>query len=86
MSLITFNAKEYRIMTAQSMSQNPAERSLRDFLSLRHPNHFVQTIETSSLPTDSSRPLFKNIEIFSGILTVYFAPLGEIPAGAIIQL
>ena len=46
----------------------------------------AQTIETSSLPTDSSRPLFKNIEIFSGILTVYFAPLGEIPAGAIIQL
>ena len=29
---------------------------LPDFLSLRHPNHFVvraQTIETSSLPTDS---------------------------------
>ena len=32
----------------------------------------AQTIETSSLPTDSSRPLFKQIEIFSGILTVYF--------------
>ena len=28
--------------------------------------------ETSSLPTDSSRPLFKQIEIFSGILAVYF--------------
>ena len=32
----------------------------------------AQTIETSSLPTDSSRPLFKHIAIFSGILTVYF--------------
>ena len=31
----------------------------------------AQTIETSSLPTDSLRPLFKQIEIFSGILTVY---------------
>ena len=30
----------------------------------------AQTIETSSLPTDSSRPLFKQIEIFS-ILTVW---------------
>ena len=31
----------------------------------------AQTIETSSFPTDSSRPLFKQVEIFSGILTVY---------------
>ena len=31
----------------------------------------AQTIETSSLPTDSSRPLFKQIKIFS-IMTVYF--------------
>ena len=30
----------------------------------------AETIETSSLPTDSSRPLFKEIEIFS-ILTVW---------------
>ena len=30
-----------------------------------------QTIETSSLPTDSSRPQFEQIEIFSSILTVY---------------
>ena len=37
------NAKEYRSMTAQQMSQNLPERSLRDFLSLRHPNHFVLT-------------------------------------------
>ena len=49
-----------------------------------------QTIETSSLPADSSRTLFKQIEIFSGILTVYFncassgfRLLGEIPSGAI---
>ena len=32
----------------------------------------AQTILTSSLPTDSSRPLFKQINMFSGILTVYF--------------
>ena len=45
-------------MTAQQMSQNLPKRSLR-----------AQTIETSSLPTDYWRPLFKQIEIFSGILT-----------------
>ena len=28
-------------MTAPEMSQNLPERSLRDFLSLRDPNHFV---------------------------------------------
>ena len=32
----------------------------------------ARTIETSSLPTDSSWPLFKQIEVFSAILTVYF--------------
>ena len=37
------------------------------------PNHLLLAIETSSLPTDSLRPLFKQIEIFSGILTVYFS-------------
>ena len=41
MSLITRNAKDYRSMTAQQMPQNQAKLSLRDFLSLRHPNHFV---------------------------------------------
>ena len=30
------------------------------------------TIETSSLPIDSSRPLFKQIEIFYGIPTAHF--------------
>ena len=38
MSLITRNAKGYPSMTAQKMSQNLPKR---DFLSLRHPNHFV---------------------------------------------
>ena len=31
----------------------------------------AQSIETSSLPSDSSRLLFEQIEIFSGILTAY---------------
>ena len=31
----------YRSMTAQQMSQNQPERSIRDFLSLRHLIHFV---------------------------------------------
>ena len=43
------------------MSQNLPKRSLRNFV-------FI----TSSLPSDSSWPLFKKIEIFSGILTVNF--------------
>ena len=33
----------------------------------------ARTIQTSSLPNDSSRHLFKQIEIFSAILTVYFS-------------
>ena len=41
MSLITRKAKEYLSMTAQLKSQNLPKLSLRDFLSLRHPNHFV---------------------------------------------
>ena len=35
----------------------------------------AQTIETSSLPTDSSRPLFKQIEIFS----IWWAPVSNDP-------
>ena len=59
------------------MSQNLPKWSLQDFLSLCHPNHLVnnlraQTIETSSLSTDSSQPLFKQIEIFSGILSLIY--------------
>ena len=42
------------------------------FSFLRHPNHLVLA-GASSLPTNSSRPLFKQIEIFFWhILTVYF--------------
>ena len=73
----TRNAKEYRIMTAQCMSQNLPKLSLRDFLSLRHPNHFVLAGANNRnviIPTDSSRPLFKQIEIFLDIdcMTLYF--------------
>ena len=43
MSLITRNAKEYRSMTAQLMSQNLpiVSCSFGIFCVLRHPNHFV---------------------------------------------
>ena len=43
MSLITRNAKEYRSMTAQLMSQNLPIVSgpFGIFCVLRHPNHFV---------------------------------------------
>ena len=58
------------------MSQNLPKRSLRDFPYLRHPNHFVLAGANSRnviiTYTDSSRPLFKQIEIFSGMLIVYF--------------
>ena len=75
MSLITRKAEEYRSMTAQLMSQNLpiASGPFGIFYVLRHSITIsylrAQTIETSSLPTDSSRPLFKQIEFFS-ILTV----------------
>ena len=69
MSLITRNAEEYRSMTAQLMSQNvPIVSSPSEiFCVLRHPNHFA-------LPTDSSRPLFKQDRDFLYIdcMTVYF--------------
>ena len=61
------------------MSQNLPKRSLRDFLSLRHPNHFVlagankrNVIITYRFLAAPVHALFKQIEIFSGILTVYF--------------
>ena len=57
------------------MSQNLPKLSLRHFLSLRHANHFVLTGANNRnviITYRSSRPLFKQIEIFSGILTVYF--------------
>ena len=54
------------------MSQNLPKQSLRDFLfyvilTVSYPQ--ARTIETSSLCKDSMLPLFKQIEIFSGILT-----------------
>ena len=59
------------------MSQNLPKRSLRDFLSLCHPNHFILAGTNNrnviiTYTTNSSRPLLKQIEIFSSILTVYF--------------
>ena len=64
MSLITRNAKEYRSVTAQLMSQNlPGFFVFYVILTISYLR--AQTIETSSLPTDSSRPLFKQIEIIS---------------------
>ena len=69
MSLTTRNAEEYRSMTAQLMSQNlPIVSGPSGFfvlyviLTISYLR--AQTIETSSLPTDSSRPPFKQIEIF----------------------
>ena len=41
MSLITRNAKEYRSMTTQLMSQNIVSGPFGIFCVLRHPNHFV---------------------------------------------
>ena len=70
MSLITRKAEEYRSMTAQLMSQNLpiASGPFGIFYVLRHSITIsylrAQTIETSSLPTDSSRPLFKQRETF----------------------
>ena len=78
MSLITGKAKEYRSVTAQLMSQNLPIVSLVPseffvfYVILTISYSRAKTVEMSPLPTDSSRPLFKQIEIFSGILTVYF--------------
>ena len=55
------------------MSQNLPKWSLQDFLFyviLTISYLWAQTIETSSLPNKSMRALFKQIKIFSGILTV----------------
>ena len=76
MSLITHNAKEYRSMTAQYLMSQIYLSSpygifcLYVILTISYLR--AETIETSSLPTDSSRPLFKQIKIFSGILPLYF--------------
>ena len=42
MSLITRNAKEYRSMTTQLMSQNIVSGPFGIFCVLRNPNHFVR--------------------------------------------
>ena len=75
MSLITRNAKEYRSMTAQLkcykiyLTGPLTIFCLYVILTISYLR--AQTIETSSLPTDSSRPQFEQIEIFSSIQTVY---------------
>ena len=70
MSLITRNAKEYRINVTTSTYCTLFLRNLFVFYVILTISYLrAHTIETSSLPTDSSRPLFKQIEIFS-ILTV----------------
>ena len=56
------------------MSQNLPNRSPRDFLSLRHPNHFVLADANNRNVIITYRFLaapVKQVEIFSGILTVY---------------
>ena len=63
MSLITRNAKEYR--------KNLPKRSLRDFLSLRHPNHFVLAGANNRNVIITYR-FIKQIETFCGMLTVCF--------------
>ena len=72
MSLITREVEEYRSMTAKLMSQNLSIVSgpfgiFVFYVILTISYLRAQTIETSSLPTDSSRPLFKQIEIFSSL-------------------
>ena len=75
MSLITRNAKEYPSMTAQKCHKIYLSGTLgifRLYVILTISYLRAQTIETSLLPTDSLQPLFKQIEISSCILTVYF--------------
>ena len=71
-------AKEYRSITAQWMSQNLPKGSLRDFLSLRHPNHFVLvgsnnrnviiTYRFLAAPVQANRDFF-----YIDCMTVYFS-------------
>ena len=70
MSLIARNAKDCRSMTAQYKNCHKIYLSgplgmfcLYVILTISYLR--AQTIETSSLPTGSSRPLFKQIDIFS---------------------
>ena len=58
------------------MSQNLTQGSFRDFLSLRHPNHFVLADANNTNVIITYRflaaPVQANSSFFSGILTVYF--------------
>ena len=79
MSLITRNAKEYRSMTAQLMSQNLPIVSgpFGIFCVLRHPNHFVLagTNNRNVLITHRflAAPVLANREFFYiDRMTVYF--------------
>ena len=79
MSLITPNAKEYRSMTAQLMSQNLPIVScyFRIFCVLRHPNHsvlagannrnFIITYRLLAAPVQVNQDFF-----YMDCMTVYF--------------
>ena len=57
-------------MSLINVTKSAYKQSLRDYVILTISYLRAQTIETSSLPNDSMRLLFKQIEIFLGILTV----------------
>ena len=59
-------------MSLINVTKSTYKQSLRDYFILDISYLRAQTIETSSLPNDSMRLLFKQIEIFLGILTVLF--------------
>ena len=59
-------------MSLINVTKSTYKQSLRDYVILTISYLRAQTIETSSLPNDSVRLLFKQIEIFLGILTVLF--------------
>ena len=66
MSTITRNAKEYRRIPVQEMSQNLPKRPLRDFLFLRHPNllagannrNVIITYRFLTAPVQANRDFF----------------------------
>ena len=75
MSLITRDAKEYRRKDCAINVTKSAQAVPWVFSVLRQPNHLLLDGANNRnviLPNDSTRPLFKHIEIFSCILTVYF--------------
>ena len=73
MSLITRNAKDYQSMIAQIYLSGPfGIFCLYVILTLAGANNRDVIINYRFLAA-SSRPLFKQIENFSGILTLYFS-------------